>query len=113
MVALTCWTTAAGWIPPMRTHSVSIAAAAAALGAAQLKQPRGATPRWQARAAQTAAPRGHRWLGTAVAARDKARRHPPGGAGGTNLDGYCDRAFRDCGCGDHHGMGMARRAGPN
>jgi len=31
----------------MRTHSVSIAAAAAAIGAAQLKQPRGATPRWQ------------------------------------------------------------------
>src|SRR5262249_427944 len=47
MVALMCWTLAAGWVPPMRTHSVSIAAASAALGATQLKQPRGATPRWQ------------------------------------------------------------------
>ena len=45
--------------------------------------------------------------------QDMARRHPPAGAGGTNLNGYCDRAFRDCGCGDHHGMGMARRDGPN
>jgi exo-beta-1,3-glucanase (GH17 family) len=31
----------------MRTHSVSITATAAALGATQLKQPRGSTPRWQ------------------------------------------------------------------
>src|SRR5262249_20270791 len=57
MVALMCWTMAAGWVPPMRTHSVSIAAAAAALSATQLKQPRGAPPRCQsARRRKIAAP---------------------------------------------------------
>src|SRR5262249_49682241 len=113
MVALMCWPMAAGWIPPMRTHSVSIAAAAAALGAAQLKQPRGTTPRWQsARRRKSARPAASGGLAPA-SGRDEARGHPPGGSGVINLNGYCDRAFRDCGCGDHLGVGMARRDGAN
>src|SRR5215472_14949696 len=113
MVALMCWTLAAGWVPPMRTHSVSIAAAAAALGATQLKQPRGATPRWQrARGGKIAAPcrspvAWHRRRGTISEAPSSGR------GGGADLNGYCDRAFRDCGCGDHDGMGMAGGGGPN
>jgi exo-beta-1,3-glucanase (GH17 family) len=52
----------------MRVHSVSIAAAAAALGATRLKQPRDVTPRWQ------------RLLGRKIAAAgDRRRLAPPVG----------------------------------
>jgi hypothetical protein len=54
----------------MAAHSVSIAAAAASLGATQLKQPEKVTPRWPRRLRQKIARKcDPAALGTAVAAR--------------------------------------------
>src|SRR5262245_30767800 len=105
MVALTCWTKAAGW---SLSHA-DLFGQHYGNGRSPWCNPIKAAARPDAKMAKRARPpvAWHRRSGTISEAPSSRR------AGRDQAHGYCDIAFRDCGGGDHHGMGMARGDGPD